>query len=147
MADHEEGAARAQGVHGVPQCGPALGGGELQVEDADQVEGARGRRPAGHVALDPLDLDPVRCGQVPRDAERHAREIHARHAPPTLGQPHRIASGATREIERRARSQAGDLGDEEAVGDRRAMDAIRGGVAAVPALPCAVGAAGPGRLV
>ena len=92
VADHEQGAARAQGIRRAAQHGLALGGGELQVEHADQIEGARGRRPAGHVALDPLDLDPVRCGQVARDPERHAREVHARDAPAALGQPHRIAS-------------------------------------------------------
>ena len=139
VAHHEQGAVRPQRVHRVTERRPALGGRELQVKHADQIMGTRRRHPGDHIGLDPVDLDAVGGGEVARHRQGHGREVHRRHAPATLGEPHGVAARSARQVQRSRRGEVGDLGDEEPIGRRGRVDAVSGGVAAVPVLAPGVG--------
>ncbi len=133
MADDEHGPTRRQRAGRAAEHEAPLAGRELEVEDADEVEGADGRRPVCEVGEDPVDVDVAVRRTSARLRERDLRVVDRGDPPAALGEPDRVAPSAAGEVERASRGQLGDLLDEEAVRLR-----ARSGAALAPLLVPAV---------
>ena len=108
--------------------------GKLEVEDGDEVAGARLGLVLEDVRDDPVDLDAAARRKLGGLRERDVGEVDARNPPAALRQPHGVPSLAAREVERAARRETADLRGEATVRlgapDERLLR-----VAGVPVLP------------
>ena len=126
VGDHEQGAARREGVER-PAHGRTTGiGGDLEVGEHHQVE--VGRQGSGQRVTD-LPVDGV--VDLPALVDGDGRPVDRGDLPAPLGQPAGVASLPAGEVERAARRQRGELGLDELVGAGRPHE-CRGGVPLVP---------------
>ena len=92
---------------------------QLEIEDGDQVEARWRGCPLLHGGLDPGDLDVPQFGEPPAFCQAYRREVHSRHLPTLISEPHRVAALTTCKVYRPTRREADDLRDEELVGCTR----------------------------
>src|ERR1022692_2444490 len=120
VADDEQGAARDdRGRETAEQHVPARRG-QVQVLGGDQVGAGRGGLPGRDVGVQPADalrgrgacLRGVRGGALQRDGGY----VGGGDGPAVLSQPDGVGALPAADVQRRARGQAGGLGDEVTVG-------------------------------
>ena len=95
--------------------------------------------------MHPLDLDTRGLRRAAAALQRHLRDVKRRHPPAALGEPHGVSALAAADVERAARPEARDLGDERTVWPT-APHPARSGVPAVP-LTVVIHPAGSVRIV
>ena len=78
VAEDEHGPTRRQRAGRPVEHEAPLAGRELEVEDADEVEGGDGRQPVGEVGEDPVDVDVPARRTSARLRERDLRVVDAR---------------------------------------------------------------------
>jgi hypothetical protein len=112
MVDDQERPARGNGTAQQADRGRLGIRGQDAVLDRHEVEGAQLARRLDQPAVHPCDRELQRGGSSRGASEGHCRRVEGRDRPSSLCEPDRVGSFATPNVERLARFEVGDLGDE-----------------------------------
>src|SRR5215211_848156 len=132
VVDGEQHPTRAHRVEQPPHRGLAGGLGQRRVLHRHEVERTGRERCLEGVPADPLDGGASRMGSLPRAAYGDLGEVDRSDGPAALSEPDRVGALATTDVERPARGESGDLGDEPPV---RSPAPHRPDALAVPRVP------------
>jgi len=132
VVDGQEQPARAHRVEQRPHSGLAGGLGQRRILHRQQVERPGRERCAQGIPADPLDDGVGPFGCLPRPDHCHLGDLDCGDRPATARQPDRVSALAAADVERPARREADDFGDEPPI---RASAPPRTIALAVPRVP------------